>query len=144
MSSGLATDLSYQQWFNSATRKLLRVLYPDKRCSGTLASLVLAAGFAITDLPVQAAFTSIVSAVMMLRDFVTDASFRAGVECRTDAPLVVPRTHPFTPSNAAAFEETSLTVRAGFTATSSSLEVRRCVVALRRCGDFLFTILACA
>ena len=124
MSSGLATDLSYQQWFDSATRKLLRVLHPDKRCSGTLASLVLAAGFAITDPPVKAAFTSIVSSVMMLRDFVTDASFRAGVECRTDVPLVVPRTHSQMRSDATALEETSLTVRAGFTTTSSSLEVR--------------------
>ena len=115
---------SYQRWFKSATRKILLVLHADKLCKGTLASLVSAAGFAVTDPTVQAAFTGLASAVMMLRDFATDASFRAGVET-SDAPLVVGKC-PQAPPDAAACEETALAIRAGFT-TTANLQVRGCV-----------------
>ena len=119
LSSDVAMSESYQRWFKSATRKLLLVLHADKRCNGTLASLVLAAGFALTDPTVQAAFTGIASAIMMLRDFVTDASFRAGVET-SDAPLMVSRM----PSpDSTISEQTAMTAWSGF-ASTSSLQVR--------------------
>ena len=129
----VAMSEPYQHWFKSATRKILLVLHADKRCSGTLASLVLAAGFAVTDPTVQAAFTGIASAVVMLRDFVTDASFRLGVEMSEHVPLVVGRASSQAPSNPAACDETALTVWAGFAAASSHQVRFRAVTVLCHC-----------
>ena len=117
VSSGVTMSVPYHRWIRRATRKLLLILHPDKRCNGSLASLVLKAGFEVTDPTIQAAFTGIVSTVMTLRDFVTDASFRVDVEM-SDAPLVVPRTYPPASLDAAAGEETALAVWAEFTTAS--------------------------
>ena len=101
--------------------------------AAALASLVLAAGFAVTDPTVQAAFTGIASAVVMLRDFVTDASFRLGVEMSEHVPLVVGRASSQAPSNPAACDETALTVWAGFAAASSHQVRVRAVTVLCHC-----------